>query len=300
MLTMLLDISMPTLFVFLLITGPVITRDVATVQFLHSCRQADGGYSSEAASTTSTLPATSAALRALKHLGVTPQELAVTRRYVWSCWESKTGQFRDSPTGKPGYRATAVGIMAVAAMGERFTPADLSRVQVTLLGSNQPEEVRLGAAAIETLVLDGQLSKVPSEWQAKLTRTFKPDLQPEGHYGTGSAMARTTAGYSAAYLRLGYSHHTRDDTMHLLMKSQHASGGWMNEKGEPDFEATYRVMRCLHLLKCQDSDTCARVRRFVANQQVSGGGYALVGQKTASVSATYYATSILQWLANVP
>ncbi|MFO0813051.1 MAG: prenyltransferase/squalene oxidase repeat-containing protein [Gemmatales bacterium] len=268
-----------------------------TISFLHLRRMPDGSYSSDIGNRFPNLANTSAALRSFKNLGAKPDEVSKTKAYIWSCFDTASGQFRDSPAGTPSYRTTAIGIMAVAALGERFTPADLSRLQVTLLKSDKPEEIRLGAAAIETLVLDGQLSKVPGEWQAKLTRVFKPDLLPDGSYGTGLGKARTTGGYYAAFLRLGYPIANKEAILALLIAQQHTSGGWTNEKGEPDLEATYRVMRCLHLLQCKDKDVYERCQRFCKGYEVgTGAGFALparIGPQTAQI---YYISSILQWI----
>ncbi|MFT3879736.1 MAG: hypothetical protein QM703_08755 [Gemmatales bacterium] len=270
-----------------------------TIDYLHRCRHADGGYGN---TTASTLSATSAALRALKHFGGQAEELARTKEYVWSCFQKANGQFADQPGGTPNYRTTASGVMAVVAMGEKFSPADLSRIQVTLLKSDQPEEVRLGAAAIETLMLDGQLGKVPSEWQPLLVRVFKKDRQPDGTYGQGPAKARTTAGYTAAFLRLGYPVAEKEKILELLKESQHVTGGWTNEQGQPDLEASYRVMRCLFLMRCKDRVLLDRCEKFVASCKQSDGGYGITpssgsgGKSVSSISGTYFCGSMLHWI----
>lgn len=196
--------------------------------------------------------------------------------------------------------------MAVVAMGEKFSPADLSRIQVALLKSDQPEEVRLGAAAIETLMLDGQLGKVPSEWQPLLVRVFKKDRQEDGTYGEGPGKARMTAGYTAAFLRLGYPVAEKQKILDLLKESQQAGGGWTNELGNPDLEASYRVMRCLYLMRCKDAVVLDRCEKFIASCRQSDGGYGIPmpavgsGEKkptsVSTISGTYFCGSMLHWI----
>jgi prenyltransferase beta subunit len=192
--------------------------------------------------------------------------------------------------------------MAVVAMGDKFSPADLSRIQLTLIKSDQPEEIRLGAAAIETLMLDGQLQKVPSEWQPLLVRVFKKDRQPDGTYGEGPGKARTTAGYTAAFLRLGYPVAAKQTILELLKKSQHPTGGWTNEQGQPDSEASYRVMRCLYLMRCRDAELLNHCEKFIASCKQSDGGYGIAqpagsgGKSISSISGTYFCGSMLHWI----
>jgi prenyltransferase beta subunit len=288
-------------FIFLLSFAlfPAISVDAQkTIDYLHQCRHSDGGYGNTGASS---LSATSAALRALKHFGGKPEELAATKAFVWSCYHKTSGQFSDQPGGSPNYRSTASGVMAVVAMNDKFTPADLSRIQLTLIKSDQPEEVRLGAAAIETLMLDGQLQKVPGEWQPLLVRVFKKDRQADGTYGEGPAQARTTAGYTAAFLRLGYPIAEKQSILAFLKKSQHFTGGWTNEQGQPDLEASYRVMRCLYLLRCKDAEVLSRCEKFVTSCKQSDGGYGIAlssgpGSKVSSISGTYFCGSIMHWI----
>lgn len=263
--------------------------------FLHELRRADGGYAATANIRESTLSATSAALRAFKLWHRQPQQLHLTRKFIWSCYQSEKGQFAEKPLGQANYRSTAIGVMAVVAMGELFMPADLSRIQETLLKSNDPEEIRLGAAAIETLVLDGQLQKVPGEWQALLHRVFKPSLQQDGSYGSGMEQARTTAGYVAAFLRLGFPITGKVRIIEIIKQQQHVSGAWTDDKGQPDLEATYRVMRCLYLLRHKDRAMLERCKQFMINCMQQDGGYAQPGS-TSCVSATYFAASILNWI----
>jgi prenyltransferase beta subunit len=272
------------------------TPNTTTATFLQNCMQADGGYSIHPREKSTSLGATSATLRALNYLHTKPQQLSKTKAYVWACFNKETGQFRDKPEGKPSYRSTAVGVMAVVAMRERFNDADRERVLKTLLGSNQPEDIRLGAAAIESLIVDKQLSSVPHGWLEKLNATFGPLLNADGSYSRGADQARASAGYSAAYLRLGFPVAQKNTLQKLLASRQLESGGWSNEKGDIDLEASYRVMRCLYLLRCKDAGTLDRCEKFIKQLKQSDGGYALPGQKLSSVSGTYFALSILHWL----
>lgn len=282
---------MAFLFLLLLQNSPE-----TTATFLQRCQQPDGGYSTHPSEKSTSLGATSAALRVLNYLHTKPQQLSKTKAYVWACFEKETGQFRDRPDGKASYRSTATGVMAVVAMRERLNDADRERVLKALLVSKQPEEIRLGAAAIESLMVGKQLSSVPNGWLEKLNATFSPLLQADGSYSSGADQARASAGYSAAYLRLGYPVTAKDELQKMLAARQLGSGGWSNEKGEIDLEASYRVMRCLYLLRCKDTQLLNRCEKFIKGLKQGDGGYALPGQKSSSVSATYFALSILHWL----
>lgn len=297
-------------FVFLISFVPLTDNPAdaaATIDYLRHCRRSDGGYSSSLTSTESTtLTTTSAALRALKHFGKKPEELAQTKAYVWSCFRKLKGEFGDQPGATPNYRTTAAGVMALVALGDNFSPAELSRIQLALLNSDQPEDLRLGAAAIEALMIDGQLLKVPNEWQPLLIRAFKNERQPDGTYGQGPGKARMTAGYAAALLRLGFPIEEKQKILDLLKESQHPSGGWTDEKGQPDLESTYRVMRCLYLLRCKDVGLLDRCQKFIASCRQSDGGYGIKLPTTnaeskqpssiSSTTGTYFSVSILHWL----
>lgn len=268
----------------------------STVQFVRNCLQADGGYSNSPAAKSTSLSTTSASLRVLNYLKTKPEQLSKTKAYCWACFDRNNGVFRDRPDGKPSYRSTAVGVMAIVALKERFSDQERERVLKSLLHSEQPEEIRLGAAALEALLIDKQLSSIPPVWLEKLNSVFNPHLRTDGSYGQGHEQARNTAGYVAAYLRLGYPHTSKDGLLKLLQVSQLESGGWSNEKGELDLEATYRVMRCLYLMQCRDIKVLDRCEKLISGLKQADGGYALPGQLTSSVSATYFALSIQHWL----
>ena len=271
------------------------THSAQVVSYLKSTRHLSGGYLATPKAVDPSLSSTSSAIRALQHFGGQPQDRRKTADYLRSCFAPQQGQFSEFPGGPTSYRSTAVGVMGMVALGERFTPAELSRIQETLYKSDQPEEVRLGAAAIESLVLAGQLQHVPADWLPLLNRVFKKALQPDGTYGEGLAKARTTAGYAAAYLRLGYPLGEKDRILKLLQDQQHSSGSWTNEKGEPDLEATYRVMRCLYLMRCSDKELLGRCEKFINSCRQPDGGYGLAGSGS-NVPSTYFAGSILHWV----
>lgn len=268
----------------------------STVQFVKSCHQADGGYCNSPATQVTSLSATSAALRILGYLKSKPEQLSKTKAYCWACFDRDNGCFRDRPDGKPSYRSTAVGVMAIVALKERFTDQDRERVLHSLYNSEQPEDIRLGAAAVEALVVDKQLSSVPPNWLEKLNAVFGKHHNADGTYGMGYEQARNSAGYLAAYLRLGYPHSSKHSVLNLVKDSQLNSGGWVNEKGALDLEATYRVMRCLYLLQCHDVKVLDRCGKLVADLNQKDGGYSLPGQNASTISATYFALSIRHWL----
>lgn len=268
------------------------------IAYLHSARHADGGYGLNPATADSSLSATTAAIRALKQWGGTPGEQAKTKAFVWSCFRSETGQFAETPQGDPNYRLTAIGVMAVCDLNERFTPDALARIQARLLSSDKPDEIRLGAAAIEALVRSEHLKKAPIEWKAKLNTVYQKERNADSTYGSGTGQARTTAGYVVSYLRLGYpiSHSDGKTVVDFLKTRQLSSGPWLNDKGEADLETTYRVMRCLYSLRCTDAKMVNQCEKFIASCRQADGGYG-IGQ--SSVQGTYFAGEIQHWITEL-
>src|SRR5688572_6002499 len=77
--------------------APPAATDSATIAFLQAGRNADGGYSNVPQPSDKPLPsslrATASALRALRHLGGEPEQLAATKRFVERCYDVDAGGF---------------------------------------------------------------------------------------------------------------------------------------------------------------------------------------------------------------
>lgn len=289
----------------------------ATLKFLQSCRAPDGGFSSVPGPGSSTLSATSAAVRAVRLFGGTIDQPERVKRFVWSCYNAERGMFGERPAGQvkkgdeeknqagksdlrtqpyiSSYRSTAMGIMALMELKVKVPGDEVKRWLAQMGKAAHPEEIRLGAAVVESLVLEGLVEKVPAEWEVRLAKSFEREWQPDGTYGQGAGQACTTAGYSAAFLRLGFPVGDKNRLRAFLLEKQLPGGGWGNDKGEADLESTYRVMRCLYLLRVKDGEAMERCRKFVLVCRKADGGYGNPGGASA-VATTYFAGAVLKWV----
>ena len=84
-----------------------------------------------------------------------------------------------------------------------------------------------------------------------------------------------------------------------LKLGQRDDGGW-GKKDAPasDPESNYRVMRALYLLKAKPADP-ATLRVLIAKYRNAGGGYGVEPGKPSNMSGTYYAITVLHWLAEL-
>jgi hypothetical protein len=118
----------------------------------------------------------------------------------------------------------------------------------------------------------------------------------DGTYGKGDGTARATASAAVTVLRLGAKVEQQDSVLKALRDGQRKDGGFGKEDAAgSDLETTYRVMRCFHMLKEQpNAEAC---RAFLAKCRNADGGYGVAPGQPSSVAGTYYAGSVLHWLA---
>jgi prenyltransferase beta subunit len=274
----------------------------ATIKFLTSLQQPDGGFVAAPpgpkadGKPTSSLRATSAAVRAIKYFGGELPNKDKTIQFVKSCYSRWESGFSDQPKGKVDVPTTAIGLMAVA---ELFL-ADFKKIEddtrcVEFLGKNAStfEERRLAVAGMEAG--KGWPRDTLNLWFAEVHKTANPD----GTYGKGDGQARATGGVIAMYLRAGAKlpDDQRKAVIAALQAGQRADGGF-GKAGETgsDGETTYRVMRAFHLLKEKPRDL-AKVKEFFAKCRNADGGYGTAPSQPSTVSGTYYAASVGMWLA---
>ena len=74
----------------------------------------------------------------------------------------------------------------------------------------------------------------------------------------------------------------------------------MGKKGEKasDAESTYRVMRCLMLLKEKPKDA-AGLKKFLASCRRKDGGYGVDAAAASSMSGVYYFAAVTKWLTEM-
>jgi hypothetical protein len=265
----------------------------ATVKYLLGAEAPTGGfYGSLPAPGSQPVPslsATSSGLRALKYFGGQPTVPEKHAAFVARCYDAASGGFGDRPGEKPTVTTTAVGVMAAA---ELKMPLDKYRDGVErFLAANakQFEEIRMSAAAAETL---GTRPAAADGWLKEVAKTRSPD----GTFGAGDGAARATGSTVALILRLGGKLDNREQVLKVMRAGQRRDGGWgPADKTGSDLGSTYRVMRSFMMLKEPPADT-VRLRTFIAACRNKDGGYGVAPGQPSSVSGTYYAGSVLHWL----
>jgi hypothetical protein len=261
----------------------------ATIDYLRKLQAEDGGFRFDGRAEKSDLPSTSAALRALKYFGGPAYDRAACVSFVKNCFDRDSGGFAPRPGGKPAYRATAVGIMAVVEL--KLPTALYESTVIKYLDENSKtfEEIRLTAASFEAI---GKRPPHADAWLKEIARLRHADST----YGKGDGVARDTGGAVAAVMRMGGKVDRPENVLKALNIGQRKDGGYGKAGGEgSDLETTYRVMRAFHMLKTRPTGA-ERLRGFVAHCRNNDGGYGVAPGRPSNVSGTYYASIILHWL----
>jgi prenyltransferase beta subunit len=262
------------------------------VAALQDLQQKDGGFRGNFAkaknSSTSSLRATTSALRALKYFDGQAKDQQDSANFVKSCFDKATGGFADSPGASPDATTTAIGLMAVVEV--HLPVKDYNEVASSYLAKHARtfEEIRLAAAAAEAI--QEHLPQTEA-WLAQIARMRNED----GTYGKGDGTARATGGAVAAVLRLGGPVEQRDNVLRALKSGQRSDGGFGQEgKRGSDLETSYRVTRAFHMLK--EKPSSERLRAFIGKCRNADGGYGVTPGQPSQVGATYFAAMILHWL----
>jgi hypothetical protein len=260
----------------------------ATIAYLQKLQTKDGGFLTDVDTKAPTLGATTAAVRALKYFGGKVPDAKRAADFVHSCYDEASGGFANEPGGTPTVATTAVGAMAVVALG--MPVAQYREEVLKYLGKNAKSvaEIRIAAAGVEAL------NKKPPEaaaWLDKITKMRNED----GTFGISYGVARDTGGSIVILLRLGAKVEKPDVILKALNAGQLKDGGFGEKETESDLETIYRVMRAYHMLKAKP-EGADRVRKFVAACRNADGGYGLQPRQPSTAGPTYYAASILHWL----
>jgi hypothetical protein len=263
----------------------------ATVAYLQKLQARDGGFLGTAEVKTSSLRATNGALRALKYFGGKVPDRDACAAFVKSCFDKERGAFADVPGGKSDVASTAIGLMALVEL--KLPTEPYADAAVRYLGENAKsfEEIRIAAAGLETV---GQRPEQTGAWLLQVARMRNRDR--DGTYGKGDGVARDTGSANVVVLRLGGKVEDPRAVIGTLDGGQRADGGFGKEGAAgSDLETTYRVVRCYHMLEAKPkaADKC---REFIGRCRNADGGYGVEPGKPSSVSGTYFAGMVLQWL----
>jgi prenyltransferase beta subunit len=265
-----------------------------TGRFVLSCQTRQGGFApakpAEGKSPKGSLRATTAAVRALKYLGVKlPFNKEACVQFVQNCYDPASGGFADTPKGKPDVVSTAVGAMAVAALDMPIK--DYRKGVRDYLGQHVKafEDIRIAVAGLESFET---VSSHQDEWLELVIAK----RHPVGTWGEGAGAARETGSAAVAVLRMKGPVIHRDTVVKTLKAGQRADGGFGTADTEnSDLESTYRVMRAFVMLRTLP-DNVEGLRSFVAKCRNDDHGYGVRPNQPSGVGATYYAAIIMHWL----
>jgi prenyltransferase beta subunit len=271
--------------VILLLAAPVLGQTAeqkkATIAYLQKLQNKDGGFRPNAAVETSSLRATSSALRALKYFGGEVPDRAAAAEFVKKCHDKASGGFADTSGGKPDVALTAVGIMALVELKIPTEPYEAGAIKFLDGNVKTFEDVRIAVAGLEAI---GKAPTDVRKWRELVEKRLVPT--------TDAGAARDAGGAAVALLRMGVKPESADVLKVLV---QRPDGGFAKGEGASDLESTYRVMRCFHMLKKQPGDP-GRLRAFVAACRNDDGGYGVAPAEKSAVGSTYFASIILHWL----
>jgi hypothetical protein len=267
---------------------PTPEQKQATLAWLAALQKKDGGFAPDGkAGAAATLPATTAAVRAIKYFGG-KANLPQCARFVASCYNKVETGFAATPGGKVTPVTTALGLMAGKEVDLTQPEFTVRPVVYLCAHAKAFEEVRLAAAAYEAL---GSKCDLADNWVAEIVRRRNPD----GTYGKGGSLARDTASAVVTLLRLGAKVEHKEKVLDALKAGQRPDGGWAKEGEASELETTYRVMRAFFMFKAPPRDVNA-CREFVGRCRHKDGSYSVAPGQEPTVSATYFAGIILHWL----
>jgi len=256
-----------------------------TAAFAAARQNPDGGFADEPGGV-STLGATNAAIRVLKHVGGSIPDVLACIRFVKSCRDA-SGGFGSRPGGKPDSITTAVGLLATGDL--HVADEEIVKGAIAYLGEHAKsfEEVRMACAGLEAVP-----AKAPDfpRWLDQL----KGMRNAEGTWGEGPAAAFATGGAAAAILRMGYRLDDPGKIAAVLKAGQREDGAWSKDAGPTDLGSTYRILRALYMMG--ETPRVEPLLKYIAARRNADGGYALQPGGKSSLGASYLATIAIRWL----
>lgn len=256
-----------------------------TAAFAASHQNKDGGFS-ETPGEPSTLGATNAGLRVLKHVGGSTPDVLGCIRFVKSCRDAGGG-FASTPGGKPDPVVTAVGLMAAAEL--KIADPDMIKAATEYMGANAKtfEQIRMAIAGLEAV---GAKSPDFPRW----SELFQSMKNAVGTYGEGDELAFTTGGVAASILRMGKTLEDHAKIAAALKDAQGFDGAWSRGKGPSDLGSTYRILRALYMMN--ETPRVEPLLAYIAARRQSDGGYAMAPGGKSSLGSSYLATIAIRWL----
>lgn len=256
----------------------------ATISFVRSLQNADGGFRPAPAPGPSSVSATTAALRALKYQEGPKEPRAAAARFV-EAMVQPDGGIPDTAGSKPDARTTSQGLMALVEARSPVRKDASGRIRAFLAENARTlPDIYIAAAALEAAGLKPVRA---SDWIAAYAATRGPD----GVYGKSPS---DHAGAVITLLRLGAKVEDRKAAARYLVNAQNPDGGWSASGLNSDLPTTYRAMRALHLLGTDPG--LQRVSAFVQSCRNSDGGYGARPGEPSATAPTYFASIVLHWV----
>jgi poly(3-hydroxybutyrate) depolymerase/prenyltransferase beta subunit len=258
-----------------------------TAAYVASFQNPDGGFGARAGQASS-LGSTSSAIRTLGYVAGSIPDVPKCIAYVKSCYDPTTGGFAQTPGGKPDVTTTAVGLMAVAALKLDLNPYTEGSMGFFSKQAKTFEEVRIAAGGMEAIKAN---SPDFPRWIAQV----KEGENPDGTYGSGTALPRLTGSKVASLLRMNV---TLDPTkkaaiVAALRAGQRADGGWSEGDGPTDLNTSYRIMRAFYMMK--EKPDLDRLRAYIAKHRNSDGGFGAKPGASSDLSGTYFCSIMSYW-----
>ena len=255
----------------------------ATIRYVASLQNPDGGFRTSAAQAPSQLGAVVSGLRALRYLGKpgSSQQKGAALRFIRSCEHTKPRAFSEAPGEEPAVIPTAHGMMA---LGECRGDGDAPEREYLEENAHTIPELYMAEASLDAVHVH---PKTASQWGA----VFQSTRNPDGTFGKG---AYDTATAVSTLFRLGaeFSHH--EGAAAAIRAAQQPDGGFAATGDHSDLPSTYRMMRALYLLHAKPN--LARLTEFIGRCRNSDGGYGASPGQPSTVSATYNAAIVMYWV----
>lgn len=253
-----------------------------TVAFLTALQNSDGGFSAKPGES-STLAATSTAIRALKYIDAKPKNTPAAIGYIKSCRDAKSGGFALTPGGRVDLSSTAMGIVALGALNlldDEWMPR---AIDYLVKQANKVENIRLALGCLG--MIDKTLPQFP-EWHQKLLATRNVD----GTWGQGKNIVTETGELADRILTMNFDLEKRYIVITVLKQSQNQDGGWAFSDKPSSLYATYVVMRAFQRLKV--SPDLKRLREFIKARRKPDNTYSGSPKESGDLQSTYFALYI--------
>ncbi|MSR30096.1 MAG: hypothetical protein EXR99_01200 [Gemmataceae bacterium] len=248
-----------------------------------SLENPDGGFLSEKAKEKTSLRATLGAIRISQMEKKSLSSLKAHQKFILSCWK-ESGEFADTPGGKPDLITTVVGLMACKDANILEEKVRKSGVLYLIENAKNFEEVRMACAF---LAQEKEIAQVREAWSGLvLNHLRQTKTQAKPHQ-----LGREMAGALVTLLRLGVA----------PPMEYGFTGSWRQQDGgfasanstQSDMDTVYRVGRFLHMT--QNQTELRKTLPFIEKCANADGGFGPAPGKPSTMGATYQARIVLLW-----